>query len=67
MITLYSTNCPQCKALEKKLNQAGIEYTVNSDLAVMKEKGFHSAPQLEVDDDVMNFSEAIRWIRSYAN
>ena len=67
MITLYSTNCPQCKALEKKLNQAGIEYTVNSDLAVMQEKGFHSAPQLEVDDNVMNFSEAIRWIRSYAN
>ena len=36
MITLYSTHCPQCKALEMKLNKKKIEYTICDDQEEMK-------------------------------
>lgn len=40
MITLYSTNCPRCMVLEKKLAAAGIEYTINNDVDEMLSLGF---------------------------
>lgn len=61
MITLYSTNCPKCKTLEKQLNKNKIEYNLVTDAKVMMDKGFTSAPKLEVDDVVMNFPDALRW------
>lgn len=60
-ITLYSTGCPKCKVLEKKLNAKGIEYELISDQDIMIEKGFMAAPMLEVDGEVMNFSVANDW------
>lgn len=67
MITLYSTNCPQCNVLEKKLDSAHIQYVVDENIEHMKERGFMSAPMLDVDGKVLNFSEAIRWVKTYAN
>ena len=31
MITFYSTNCPKCKVLSTKLDQAGVKYNINTD------------------------------------
>ena len=60
MITLYSTNCPKCKVLEAKLDQAGISYLKETDVKKMTEKGFLSAPMLETDDGkILDFSEAL--------
>ena len=64
MIKLYSTHCPQCNALETKLNKAGIEYEVCDDRDIMASKGFKAAPMLEIDDQVFNFSQAIKWVNS---
>ncbi len=64
MVILYSTGCPKCHVLETKLNQIGIEYELESDADVMIAKGFMSAPMLEVDGTVMDFSSAIKWINS---
>lgn len=61
-VTLFSTNCPKCKVLEAKLEQAGIECDVVTDENVMIEKGFSSAPMLEVDGEEMGFMEAMRWV-----
>lgn len=61
MVVLYSTNCPKCKALEKQLNKSKIEYEVVTDKNVMVEKGFVSAPQLEVNGEVMDYNTAVRW------
>lgn len=62
MITLYTTHCPQCTVLSKKLDQAGVQYDTCEDIEVMQSKGFMSAPMLEVDGEVMNFKQAVDWI-----
>jgi len=59
---LYSTGCPKCKVIETKLKQKGVEYTIISDIEVMTQKGFMTVPILEVDDVVMDFVTANKWI-----
>jgi len=61
-IILYSTGCPKCKVIETKLKQKGVEYTIISDIEVMTQKGFMTVPILEVDDVVMDFVTANKWI-----
>ena len=65
MIKLYSTNCPQCRALEMKLDRAGIQYEVCNDLVEMTRRNFASAPMLETDEGLFNFSEAIKWVNAH--
>ena len=62
MVKLYSTHCPRCNVLEKKLDQNGIRYEVIEDEQTIINKGFMTVPMLEVDEKVMDFSEAIRWV-----
>ena len=62
MITLYTIDCPKCKILEKKLEQANIEYETCKDTNIMAEKGFDFMPVLDVDGQVMNFGEAVKWV-----
>lgn len=64
MIILYTTHCPQCKALEMKLNKKKIEYIKCDDQKKMKELGFSSAPILDVDGTTYNFANAIKWVNS---
>lgn len=64
MNKLYSTHCPQCKALELKLKKANIEYEICDDMNEMKAKGFAAAPMLETEDGIMNFAQAIKWINN---
>lgn len=61
-VVLYSTHCPKCKVLESKLNQKGISYKEVNDVKIMREKGFMSAPNLEVNGVVYDFKEAVKWI-----
>ena len=65
MITLFSTGCPKCKVIEKKLTQKNIEYKKVTDVAEMQRLGFTSAPVLKVDDKILNFGDANRWIMNY--
>ena len=62
MITLYSTHCPKCKILEKKLDNAKIKYEICDDRELMAEKGFDLMPVLDVDGQIMNFGEAVKWV-----
>ena len=64
MIILYSTHCPQCRALEMKLDKANIEYEVCDNVELMRSLGFQAAPVLETREGVFNFSEAIKWVNS---
>lgn len=63
-ITLYSTGCPKCTILEKKLDQKNISYEINNDVDLMQEKGFMSMPMLEVDGELMDFGTAVNWVNS---
>lgn len=63
-ITLYSTHCPKCMVLEKKLQQNNISYEEINDVNIMTEKGYMSVPMLEVDSVSMDFNEAVKWINN---
>ena len=62
MIVLYSTHCPKCEVLRKKLNMKKVQYELVTDVDVMTEKGFMSAPMLEVDGKYYDFKKAIEYI-----
>ena len=62
-VILYSTHCPKCKVLEQKLKKNNIEFKEVSDVELMVQKGFTTAPVLEVDGVVYGFKEAVDWIR----
>ena len=63
-VIMYTTHCPQCKVLEKMLNDKKIEYTQITDIDIMKSKGIQSVPYLEVEGVLKNFKESMEWIRN---
>ena len=65
MIILYSTNCPKCKILTRKLTEKNIEYIEFTDVDKMIEMGFSVMPMLEVDGVVMDFTTANKWINEF--
>jgi glutaredoxin-related protein len=62
MITLYSTHCPRCRVLETKLTQKNIEFNVVTDINKMESLGIQSVPILEVNDKLLNFTDAVAWV-----
>jgi glutaredoxin len=63
MITIYSTpTCPKCRILKNKFDEFGIEYVECQDVDVMQDKGFVSVPMIDMDGNIMNFADAIKWI-----
>ena len=61
-VILYSTGCPKCNILKKKLADAKIDYSVVEDVDVMLSKGLKDVPWLEVDGNLMNFADSSKWI-----
>lgn len=61
-IILYTTGCPLCKRLESMLDDANINYSTVTDVSIMADKGFMSAPMLEVEGKAMTYAEAKLWI-----
>ncbi len=66
-VILYTIGCPKCRILEKKLNSAHIDYTVNDNLDEMTALGIKSAPVLCVNGKLMTFPEAVGWIGEYVS
>ena len=64
-IVLYSTGCPKCNILKKKLDGNGVDYAVVSDVDQMLAMGLKEAPVLEVDGQRMQFAEAVKWVSRY--
>lgn len=62
MIVLYSTGCPKCGILERKLNEKNISFTKFTDVDEMLALGIMSVPVLSVDGDMMDFSKAVQWV-----
>lgn len=59
---LYSTGCPRCNVLKKKLNEKGIDYTENNSVDEMVSMGIMEVPVLSVDGKLLDFSEAVKWV-----
>ena len=70
-VVLYSTHCPKCNILEKKLTQKGINFTIVDDNSEVVKVGrankIMSAPILKVDESVLDFSKANAWIGEQQN
>ena len=62
-IIMYSSGCPRCQTLKKKLDEAGIEYETFTDIQKMLDMGFVDVPVLEVNGERMQFTEAVKWLR----
>lgn len=61
-ITLYTTHCPMCNVLEKKLQMANLQYETNEDPNEISKLGYLAAPLLKVDEDVYTFKAATVWL-----
>ena len=64
MIILFSTNCPKCRVLEQKLNQKNIDFIISDNIDEIIEKGFMSAPILKIDDEYLEFGNAVKWVNN---
>ena len=59
---LYTTHCPKCNVLKKKLDSKNLQYVECTDTEVMVSKGYTFLPILEVDGVAMDFSSAVKYI-----
>ena len=64
-VILYTTHCPRCNVLTKKLDAAQVPYEIREDPEEMLKLGFKEAPLLRVDDEIYLFKEACVWIEDY--
>lgn len=62
MVVLYTTGCPRCKILKKKLDEAGIEYTENNNVDEMLSLGISEVPVLKVNGELLNYNRSIEWL-----
>ena len=68
-VLLYTSSCPQCRNLEKKLKEKNIEIIERNivdsedDLNYIMDKGFNHAPVIELENgDMMKYADALKWI-----
>ncbi len=64
MIVLYSTGCPKCKVLKEKLAQSNVSYKEINDVKEMEAKGIDAVPVLEVDGNMLDFINAVKWVNA---
>ena len=65
MITLYSTNCPKCNILERRLNKNNIEFTISNDIDKLIEMGFQNAPILQIGDQYYDYVDSMDKLKAY--
>lgn len=61
-VILYTSGCPKCDILKKKLDDKNIVYSVFNNIDKMIEMGLNEVPVLDVDGKRMNYIEAVKWI-----
>ena len=64
-IILYTTHCPKCRVLEKKLNDKNVKFELCDDVQVMKKLNIFSAPMLSVDGKIIDFYNAVKFVNQY--
>ena len=62
MVILYTTGCPKCEVLKEKLDNKRIKYETITDVKVMRKLGFMQAPMLDVDGEILGFTDAVAWV-----
>ena len=60
-LILYSTNCPKCRVLKKKLSDKGLSFEENLSVDEMEELGITEVPVLSIDGELLDFKTAVDW------
>lgn len=63
-IVLYTTHCPKCCILKNKLDGKGIQYEECEDIDAMEKLGIDTVPILKVNDKLLSFPEAVKWVNN---
>lgn len=64
-VIFYTTHCPQCNILSKKLEAKNIQYSTVDNVETMLGLGLTTAPALSIDGGApMNFKESVNWINT---
>lgn len=66
-IVLYTTGCPRCKTLEKRLNEVGVSYETNNSVDEMLALGMNNVPVLSVDGWRLDYKAAMDWVKKIEN
>lgn len=61
-VTIYSTGCPRCKVLIRKLQDNKVTFSICDDISIMENKGIVSVPMLEWKGQLYNFSESVQLV-----
>ena len=61
-VVLYTTHCPKCNILVKKLDEKSVQYKLVDDIDEMEKLGIMSAPQLKVGGNIMDYLAAVKWV-----
>ena len=65
MVKIYTTGCPRCKILEKKLKDQGVVYEEITDVDKMISLGIDSVPVMVYNGVRYDFVEAIQLINMW--
>lgn len=63
-VIFYTTGCPKCKILKKKLDEKNIAYAINDSVAEMLKLGITQVPVLSIDGQLKNFKESVEWVNN---
>lgn len=63
-IILYSTGCPKCRVLEKKLNEKGILFEIENNIETLKKAGILTVPVLSIDGQMYQFADAVSLVNN---
>lgn len=61
---LYSTGCPKCNVLKKKLAEKNIDFVENNSVEEMLLLSIVQVPMLQVEDKIMNYKESVEWVNN---
>lgn len=65
MITLYSTGCPKCNILERRLMNDGISFNISNDVDELIDMGFQNAPVLQIGDSFIDYANAMKLLKVF--
>lgn len=65
MIKFLTAHCPRCSVLQKKMDAAAIKYEIIEDEETIKSYGIDFVPALVIDNEILDFSAAIKWVNNY--
>lgn len=63
---LYSTGCPKCNVLEKKLKSKNVDFVIETDIDAIVKMGYTTAPILwyRGTDKYYTFAEAVNLVNN---